>query len=122
MPAKLYIAIPRLLSNDVQAAADWYVHNLGFTAAFFYPPTGTPEYAGLRRDNIELHLTHAIVDPKKNDTMVYIRVEGIEELYEQARVNGVVHPNGHLERKSWRQLEFAVLDPNGNLLTYGQQL
>lgn len=121
MPGKLHIAIPRLLTNDVKATSEWYVRNLGFTASFFYPDAETAEYAGLRRDEIELHLSHAIVDPRKNETMVYIRVEGIEELYAQARANGVVHPNGHLQRKPWRQLEFAVLDPNGNLLTYGQE-
>lgn len=36
--------------------------------------------------------------------------------------NGVtVHPNGHLQTKPWGQREFALLDPDNNLLTFGQE-
>lgn len=34
--------------------------------------------------------------------------------------NRDLHPNGHLQVKPWGQKEFAILDPDNNLLTFGQ--
>lgn len=33
-----------------------------------------------------------------------------------------IHPNGHLALKPWKQKEFSLLDPDNNLLTFGQTL
>jgi len=33
-----------------------------------------------------------------------------------------IHPNAPLEAKPWGQLEFFLLDPDNNLLTFGQEL
>jgi hypothetical protein len=33
-----------------------------------------------------------------------------------------IHPNGQLEIKPWGQKEFALLDPDHNLLTFGQSI
>ena len=33
---------------------------------------------------------------------------------------GIVHPNGALADKPWGTREFAILDPDGNLLTFSQ--
>ena len=34
--------------------------------------------------------------------------------------NNNIHPSGHLQSKPCGQKEFAMLDPNNNLLTFGQ--
>jgi hypothetical protein len=31
-----------------------------------------------------------------------------------------IHPNGKLQTKPWGQKEFSILDPDNNLLTFGQ--
>jgi hypothetical protein len=31
-----------------------------------------------------------------------------------------IHPNGKLELKPWMQKEFSILDPDHNLLTFGE--
>ncbi len=31
-----------------------------------------------------------------------------------------IHPAGHLQTKPWGQSEFAMLDPDNNLLTFRQ--
>jgi hypothetical protein len=37
--------------------------------------------------------------------------------------NGVaIHPNAALAEKPWGQKEFALLDPDHNLLTFGQAI
>ncbi|GAB1453064.1 hypothetical protein MASR2M47_31200 [Draconibacterium sp.] len=33
-----------------------------------------------------------------------------------------IHPNGKLETKPWGQKEFSILDPDNNLLTFGQSV
>ena len=33
-----------------------------------------------------------------------------------------IHPNGDLQTKPWGQREFSVLDPDHNLLTFGQSI
>jgi hypothetical protein len=33
-----------------------------------------------------------------------------------------MHPNGYLETKPWGQKEFSLLDPDNNLLTFGQSI
>jgi hypothetical protein len=33
-----------------------------------------------------------------------------------------IHPNGPLTIKPWGQKEFSVLDPDNNLLTFGEGL
>lgn len=33
-----------------------------------------------------------------------------------------IHPAGHLKAKPWGQKEFSLLDPDNNLLTFGQSV
>ena len=33
-----------------------------------------------------------------------------------------IHPNGNLEVKPWGQKEFSLLDPDNNLLTFGEAI
>jgi hypothetical protein len=54
---------------------------------------------------------------------VYIRTNDIEELYQSLQKNKVsIHPAGNLELKPWGQKEFSLLDPDNNLLTFGQSI
>ena len=80
------------------------------------------DYLMLRRDEIELHFfLFKGLDPHKNYGQVYIRVYHIEEFYQQLVKDGVmIHPNGPLATKPWGQREFSLLDPDGNLLTFGE--
>jgi uncharacterized glyoxalase superfamily protein PhnB len=54
---------------------------------------------------------------------VYIRTNDVDALYRVFVARGVaIHPNGDLQTKPWGQREFALLDPDHNLLTFGQAL
>lgn len=33
-----------------------------------------------------------------------------------------IHPNGTLSKKPWGQKEFSLLDPDNNLLTFGEAM
>lgn len=50
-----------------------------------------------------------------------IEVTGIDELYRQCLALGAVHPNGPLTDQPWGSREFAILDPDHNLITLYQQ-
>ena len=46
-----------------------------------------------------------------------LEVSGVEELYTHCRDLGVVHPNAPLHDQWWGTREFAVLDPDHDLIT-----
>ena len=47
-----------------------------------------------------------------------ISVSGIEELYQKCEKKKIVHPNGALKKVPYGATEFAVLDLDGNLITF----
>ncbi|MEP6262536.1 MAG: hypothetical protein ABJ092_13225 [Gillisia sp.] len=52
---------------------------------------------------------------------MYIRANDIDKLYQTLLDNKVsIHPNGQLETKPTGQREFSLLDPDNNLLTFGE--
>lgn len=111
--------IPKLPSRDLQATLAYYVDQLGFAVNGQYP-----DYLIVERDGLELHFFHhPELDPLTNDGQLYIRVRDIDALYRSLVDRGVtIHPNGDLANKPWGQREFALLDPDRNLLTFGQAL
>ncbi len=108
---------PKLPMRDQAATRSYYSEALGFSVAGEYD-----NYLILRRDGIELHFFLSMdLDPLTNDGQVYFRVAEIDALYRSLVDHGVViHPNGALQNKPWGQREFALLDPDNNLLTFGE--
>jgi hypothetical protein len=112
--------IPRLPAKDLEQTRVFFEKHLQFTTEGVFP-----EYLIMEKGEIELHFFQfADLDPLSNYAMVYLRMdEGIEEFYaDLLRRNVPIHPNGPLETKAWGMKEFAVLDPNNTLLTFGQIL
>jgi hypothetical protein len=111
--------IPKLPFIDKQKTIDFY-KQLGFILQSDYV-----DYLITRSAEVELHFfSYPTLVPAKSDFMIYLRVEtDIEILYQQLQQKGIaIHPNGKLEDKLWRQREFAIIDPNGTLLTFGQAI
>jgi catechol 2,3-dioxygenase-like lactoylglutathione lyase family enzyme len=112
--ATMTMAVPIIPARDTRAGADWYRENLGFDVVHV-----EPEYAIVERDAVGVHLWGPSgIDPADSNTTFRIRVDGIDELYEHCRGRAIVHPNAPLEEKPWGAREFAVLDRDGNLLTF----
>jgi catechol 2,3-dioxygenase-like lactoylglutathione lyase family enzyme len=108
------MAVPIIPARDTAASAAWYRDYLGFEIVHC-----EPEYAIVERDGIGVHLWGPSgIEPADSMTMFRIRVGGIDELYEYCRSKSIVHPNAPLEEKPWGAREFAVLDGDGNLLTF----
>jgi hypothetical protein len=82
------------------------------------------DYLILEKNNIEIHFFLFIaLDPKENYGQVYIRTNDIDKVYQNfLQHNVAIHPAGHLQVKPWGQKEFAILDPDNNLLSFGQSM
>lgn len=110
--------IPKLPAINLEETQSYFEKALGFTLISLYP-----EYAIMKNGDTELHFFEfKELDPLTNYSMIYIRVPSeIEKLYDGLRESGaIMHPNGKLEIKPWGVKEFAVLDPNHTLITFGQ--
>ena len=116
----MLIAIhPKLPMRNKASTLAYYVDQLGFTVFGSADHNG---YLMLERDGLQIHFfEHKDLDPKENYGQVYFRTDAIEELYRSLVDRGVaIHPHGALSTKPWGQKEFALLDPDHNLLTFGQ--
>lgn len=115
----LTAAHPKLPMRDKSATKTYYIDQLGFALA---GNDDHADYLMLERDGVQLHFFRfQDLDPKSNYGQVYIRTNAIDELYSALVRKGVtIHPNGPLQTKPWGQREFALLDPDHNLLTVGQ--
>lgn len=111
---------PKLPMRNITVTKEFYLDKLGFRQF-------GNEYEGylmVQKENIQIHFFEfKELDPKENYGQVYIRTDDIDELY-QSMLNKKlnIHPAGDLEIKPWRQKEFSMLDPDNNLLTFGQAL
>jgi hypothetical protein len=98
---------------------EFYLNQLSFELISDYG-----DYILLKKDQIEIHFFEfKSLDPLENYGQVYIRVVDIDKLYKKLLDNTIaIHPNGQLEVKPWGQKEFSLLDPDNNLLTFGQAI
>ena len=112
---------PKLPMRDKAATRDFYINKLDFQEF------GSGDFDGylmVQKDNIQIHFFEfKELDPKGNYGQVYIRTDDIDKYYQLLLDKKIsIHPNGYLQIKPWGQREFALLDPDNNLLTFGQKM
>ena len=110
---------PKLPMRNKAVTQDYYLNQLGFE---LFGNNTYDDYLMVCKDHIQLHFfIFKELDPTENYGQVYIRTTGIDQWYKWLVKNKVaIHPNGHLTDKPWGQREFALLDPDHNLLTFGE--
>jgi hypothetical protein len=111
---------PKLPMRDKKVTLAYYTR-LGFTQF------GSVDYDGylmIQRDNVQIHFFEfKELDPQQNYGQLYLRTDNIEQLYQSVLFSNLnIHPNGSLQEKPWGQREFSMLDPDNNLLTFGQKI
>lgn len=99
----------------------FYAENLGFE------DIGAADYEAyliMKKDHHEIHFfEHHNLNISTNDGQIYIRVQEIESYYQELIDNQTeIHPNGSLSIKPWGMKEFSILDPDNNLLTFGESI
>jgi catechol 2,3-dioxygenase-like lactoylglutathione lyase family enzyme len=108
---------PKLPMRNSATTKEFYVDKLAFEEKSDFG-----NYLILKKDRIEIHFFEfKTLNPEENYGQVYIRTNDVDALYQAFLDSGApIHPNGALETKPWGQREFSMLDPDNNLLTFGQ--
>ena len=112
---------PKLPMRDKNVTREFYINKLGFKE---FGSADFDGYLMVEKDQIQIHFFEfKELNPKENYGQVYIRTDNIDDFYQTLLDNNTsIHPNGKLESKPWGQKEFSVLDPDTNLLTFGQSV
>jgi catechol 2,3-dioxygenase-like lactoylglutathione lyase family enzyme len=115
------IAIPTLPSRSVLETFAFY-RRLGFNGKIV---GDGDSYAILTRGAIEIHFfTHTELRPAESSAGCYVRVLDVKDIYQAFAIaqlprKGIPRMDP-LEDKPWGMREFAIVDPDGNLLRVGQ--
>ena len=119
------IAIPILPARDLHETRSFY-ERLGFRVTGWWPQE-FGGYAIVWKGDITMHFfAFKEVDPAKNYAQCYWRVKDVDALYAECK-SAFADRSGtgaitKLEDKDWGMREFAISDPNGNLIRVGQEL
>ena len=109
-------AIPRVAVSDIDAALAFYHRAFGFSCGFRYP-----DYAGVEKDGVELHLWKCPpLDLSAHATTCRIHVVGVDQLYAHCALGGAVHPDSVLVDQPWGFREFTAMDPWGNTIVFAE--
>lgn len=110
---------PKLPMRDKALTKEYYLKKLGFQ---LFGDNDFEDYLMVQKDQVQLHFfAFKDLDPNQNYGQVYIRTTDIDALYQSLLENKTpIHPNGQLASKPWGQREFSLLDPDNNLLTFGE--
>lgn len=130
MKARITQVHPVLAARDVMASVGFY-QQLGFTLAFVDNP-GDPRYAGVVRDDIEIHLQWADAGqwayPTDRPAYRFI-VSDVDALYQEFTDSGGVSatttqgsPWAAPAETPWGTREFHLWDPGRNSLQFYQPL
>ncbi|MCO4293962.1 VOC family protein [Solitalea sp. MAHUQ-68] len=112
---------PKLPMRNKAITRDYYLNKLEFVE---FGAADFEGYLMVQKDQIQIHFFEfKELDPAENYGQLYIRTNDIESLYQWLLEKKLdIHPNGRLQTKPWGQKEFSLLDPDNNLLTFGQSM
>lgn len=115
--SKILSVAPELPSLDLNRTRAFYESKLGFkTISQYY------NYLILSRDGVWINYVLCDDPAIPQNASCYIYVDDAQALYAEFQPHGVIHPNGALVDKPYGVREFSVLDDNGCLLKFGQDL
>ena len=134
--AKLLAILPSVPVRVLEVSLAFYRDKLGFRVRHRMGDGG----AFVVRDAVELHLTtldddawrtradfaarpiHSGAESFLPGTCAYrIEVDDVRALHAACEAAGAMQPRGALKQQPWGDVEFGVVDPDGNLLTFYQR-
>lgn len=110
-------AVPILASLHADDTIAFYTQKLGFT---FH--SNWDGYLIFSRDEIQVHLWPTSDEEIPKNTGCYVNVTNVDLLYKEFLPLDIVHPNGKLENKPWGMRQFSILDNNGNIIHFGEDI
>ena len=122
----LAAAAPVIHVRDVVKASEYYRDILGFHYDKLWGDP--PRFCISERDGVTLMLNvpedlahfHVNAEADTKGWTVYIFVRDVEALYEEYKRKGALIAYGLSVRSNYSMKEFAVEDPDGNVLVFGQ--
>lgn len=109
---------PKLPMRNKAVTRDFYINQLGFEE---FGSADFDGYLMVQKDNIQIHFFEfKELNPKENYGQVYIRTTDIDTFFQLAKGKNI--NADALEHKPWMQREFSILDPDNNLLTFGESV
>jgi uncharacterized glyoxalase superfamily protein PhnB len=116
----LAVVVPILPVRDLTQAIEFY-HCLGFTSRRW---RDGDIYAFTHRDGHELHLSKTPdLDPEKNRVRVYLYLhDGTAAALEAEFRAAGISIHDPLAPREWKMNEFALRDPDGNHLIFGEPI
>ncbi len=112
---------PKIPMRDKSITKNYYINQLKFEQ---FGSDEFLDYLMIKKENIEIHFfLFKELDPNENYGQVYVRVSEIDTLYQSFLDQKIaIHPNGALKETNWGMREFHLLDPDHNLLTFGEPI
>jgi len=124
---RLVSAAPVFQVADVAATMRWYEENLGFEA-FPFPSAPPHAFCILVRSGVEIMLQR-LEGQRALDVYrtrpggvwhAYLRMDGVEALYDQVRERPAVVLLERLRRQPYGDTEFVVADADGHVLVFSE--
>ena len=101
---------------DLQRSAEFYYQHFGCIADWY------DEYVTLYNHDFLLHMWKCDDRNLCLNSGLYVRVNNVDEWYAKLNIPGLIHPNASLDVKPWGMKEFAITDPDGNLIRIGENV
>ena len=111
---------PILGTRDINQAIEFYTQQLGFILAF-RDQADPPNYVGLRRDAVELHMQLQFEYEMATIRLRFL-VQDPDALYDEYRRRGVECTPNSVRDTPWETREFALYDLDRNALTFYRAL
>jgi len=112
--------VPILRSYDEAKAREFYVDWLGFSVDWehrFEP--NAPLYMQVSRDGIAFHISEHHGDGSAG-SHVRVEIRGVREFYAELIARKYKNNRPGLERPDWGGIEFTVIDPVNNRITFSE--
>jgi hypothetical protein len=113
-PIKFISSTPVLASLDIERSAEFFASKLGFGKVHVVQGV----YGIVSNGSVEIHFWPCTDRRIAEATGCRVQVQAIEALHALCEKHAIVHPNAPLANKPWGTKEFAILDPDGNLITF----
>jgi hypothetical protein len=113
-PTEFVTAVPVLASLDIERSAEFFAAMLGFEKVH----VAQGVYGIVASGSVQIHFWACADRHIAEATSCRVQVRPIEPLYRLCESHAIVHPNASLGTKPWGAKEFAILDPDGNLVTF----
>ena len=113
-PAQFISPTPVLASLDIERSVEFFVSKLGFEKV----RVSQGKYGIVSIGSVQIHFWACTDRRIAEATSCRVRVQGIQRLHGKCASHAIVHPNAPLASKPWGTMEFAILDPDGNLITF----